>query len=274
MMLRELVQTARTLVARREREQPLADLTRQLGERERPRPFAESLTRPGMSVIAEFKRMSPARGPINPDADLGTFVASYESGGAAALSILTQEPDFGGSLDDVRVARGLSELPILCKDFVVDERQLVEAALAGADAVLIMVAVVNELDGMDLSRLLAAADELDLDCVVEVRTEAELEQALEADADVIGINNRSFDEPRYREVVDLQTTLDLMPEVPAGKAVVSESGISSRQQVEQLEGKGVDAVLIGTALMTASDPEHLLRELAGDEENTREHTLP
>jgi indole-3-glycerol phosphate synthase len=216
-------------------------------------------------VIAEFKRRSPSAGQIR-DADPAEFARAYEEGGAAALSVLTDEANFGGSLDDLREARRACELPVLQKDFIVDRYQLYEAALAGADAVLLIVAA---LDRDRLGELHSEARGLDLDCLVEVHGESELETALTADADVIGINNRNLDDMS----VDVETTFELITDVPAGKTVVSESGIADRATLRDLDDVGVDAVLIGEALMRAEDPEAKLRELTADEESTREHFL-
>ena len=265
-MIEELVGAARAGVERRRAEVPLEDLGRRLGERPEQRPFGEALTRPGLSVIAEFKRRSPSAGEISDGAAPGEIARAYEEGGAAALSVLTDETHFGGSLTDLTEARHACELPILQKDFIVDRYQLYEAALAGADAVLLIVAA---LDNEDLRSLHSEARGLDLDCLVEVHKESELETALTVDAEVIGINNRNLDDFS----VDIQTTFELMPDVPAGKTVVSESGIADRATLEELERVGVDAVLIGEALMRADDPAATLRELTADEDSTREHFL-
>jgi indole-3-glycerol phosphate synthase len=259
----QLIDGARDGVEARKRETPQAELEAQLSGRGRDRPFQEALTRPGLSVIAEFKRRSPSKGDIAPGADIATQVAAYERGGAAALSVLTDAPHFGGSLDDLRAARAAATLPIIRKDFIVDPYQLVEAAVHGADAVLL---IVRALSDRDLAALYEEARALDLDCLVEVHDADELERALEVDAEVIGINNRDLDEQR----VDIQTTFELMPDVPAGKTVVAESGISGREELFELERVGVDAVLIGGALMTSENPELKTRELTGFDE-TREH---
>ena len=187
---------------------------------------------------------------------------AYERGGASALSILTDGEHFGGSLADLRAARAATDLPILRKDFTLDRYQLYEAAAAQADAVLLIVAA---LEPDELAELHAEADALDLDCLVEVHDAEELEAALEVDAEVIGINNRDLGDFS----VDLERTFELLVDVPAGKTVVSESGIRSRDQVTELERVGVDAVLIGETLMRAEDPEVACRELAGTEENTQ-----
>ena len=265
-MIEQLISAAREGVERRRRALPQAELESRLTARAEDRPFSEALVRPGLSLVAEFKRRSPSAGEIAL-ADVGQQVQAYERGGAAALSILTDEVHFGGSLDDLEAARGACDLPILRKDFVVDPYQLYEAAVSGADAVLL---IVRALDDRNLELLQGEARALDLDCLVEVHEEADLERALEHGAEVIGINNRNLDEG----TVDVAVTYELMPDVPAGKTVVAESGISNRQQLDELERIGVDSVLIGEALMRADDPEAMARLLSGHEEGTSEHPLP
>jgi indole-3-glycerol phosphate synthase len=264
--LDQLVAAARESVERRRAEVPLNSLEARLPGRGEDRPFSEALVRPGLSLIAEFKRRSPSAGEIRPGAEVAEVVTAYERGGAAALSVLTEDAYFGGSIEDLRAAREASELPILRKDFTVDPYQLYEAAVSGADAVLLIVAA---LDDDDLASLYDHARALDLDCVVEVHDVDDLERALELDADVIGVNNRDL-----RDLsVDVATTPELMTDIPAGKTVVSESGYEHRAQLEELDRIGVDAVLIGEALMRAQDPEEMVRELLLDEETTREHYL-
>jgi indole-3-glycerol phosphate synthase len=252
--LDDLVAPTRARVKRRRRERPLAELERMVAAREEGRPFREALSRPGTSLIAEHKRRSPSAGTIRHGVGLPALVRAYESGGAAALSILTEEEHFGGSLQDLLDARAASGLPILQKDFTVDPYQLYEAKASGADAVLLVVA---SLDDGDLTRLYAEAHALDLDALVEVHDEGELDRALELDADVIGINNRDLED----FTVDVSRTFDLLHDVPAGKTVVSESGIADRGVVDELESIGVDAILVGEALMRAADPESAVREL-------------
>jgi indole-3-glycerol phosphate synthase len=262
-IIEQLIEGAREGVQERKRELPQPELEAQLSARGEDRPFQEALTRPGLSLIAEFKRRSPSKGDIAPGAEVAAQVSAYERGGAAALSVLTDKPHFGGSLEDLRAARDAASLPIIRKDFIVDPYQLYEAAVNGADAVLL---IVRALDDRELASLYEEARALDLDCLVEVHNAEELERALEVDAAVIGINNRDLDEQR----VDIQRTYELMPDVPAGKTVVAESGISGREELFELDRVGVDAVLIGGALMTAEDPELKTRELTGADE-TREH---
>jgi indole-3-glycerol phosphate synthase len=255
-VLDRIVDATRADVERRRREVPLAELEGRLSARD-DRPFSEALLRPGVSLIAEHKRRSPSAGEIRAGATVADIVAAYQRGGAAALSVLTEGPHFGGSLDDIREARGASSLPILRKDFVVDAYQVYESAAAGADAILLIVAALRP---PELAELHAEAAALDLDVLVEVHDEDELACALEVvDADVIGINNRdlaSFE-------VDVERTYELLSDVPAGKTVVSESGFHTREQIEDLERVGVDAVLIGESLMRAADPEAAVRDLVG-----------
>lgn len=256
-VLERIVDVTRDEVRRRRKQTPLADLESRLGPHREGRPFAEALVRPGVSIIAEHKRRSPSAGEIRAGATVTDIAQAYERGGAAALSVLTEGPHFGGTLADLEEARGAVELPILRKDFMVDAYQVYEAAVAGADAILLIVAA---LEPKDLVALYNEAIGVDLDVLVEVHDEEELETALEAiDMDVIGINNRNL----VDFTVDVERTYELLSDVPAGKTVVSESGFHTREQIEELERVGVDAVLIGETLMRAPDPEVALRDLTG-----------
>jgi indole-3-glycerol phosphate synthase len=255
-ILSEIVDRTWQDLDRRRRDHPLREFEAQLGTRAEPRPFAEALTRPGIVVIAEHKRRSPSEGAIREGATVEEIVTAYERGGAGALSVLTEPNFFGGSLDDLRAARAATNLPVLRKDFIVDPYQVYEAAAAGADAILLIVAALHP---DDLAVLLREARDLDLDALVEIHDEAELETALDADADLLGINNRDLTDFS----VDLQRTFDLLADVPAGKLVVSESGIAAREQLQELERVGVDAVLVGTSLMRAPDVEAACRDLCG-----------
>lgn len=261
--LEELVATAREEVERRKARVPLEDLRNAVGTLSGLRPFSEALVRPGLSVIAEFKRRSPSSGEISAGASVADVCAAYERGGAAALSVLTDEPNFGGSLDDLRTARAASSLPILRKDFIVDPYQVYESAAFGADAILLIVAAVEP---EELARLHREAVDLDLDVLVEVHNEEELETALEVlDPQVIGINNRDLTDFS----VDVERTYELLADVPAGKTVVSESGFYTREQLDELERVGVDAVLIGETLMRAPDVEAACRDLSGGGDHDR-----
>jgi len=264
--LDELVDAARQSVNERSGAVPMEELRSRLEARAEDRPFKEALVRPGVSVICEFKRRSPSAGDIRADAGVGEIVGAYERGGAAALSVVTESSSFGGSVEDLLAARTGSGLPILRKDFVVDSYQLLEAAVFGADAVLLIVAA---LDPNQLADLYDEAQSLDLDTLVEVHDEEDLEVALELGVDVIGINNRDLRSLK----VDLLTTEELITDVPAGKTVVAESGYSNREQIDELERIGVDAVLIGEAIMGSADPEQAVRDLCGDDMLTREHEI-
>ena len=255
-VLDRIVEATRHDVAQRRREVPVAQLERALERRGLDRPFSEALIRPGLSVIAEYKRRSPSAGPLREHDTVADVVAAYERAGAAALSVLTEHHHFAGSLEDVREARSASSLPILRKDFVVDPYQVYESAAVGADAMLLIVAA---LDQDELERLYTEALALDLDVLVEVHSERELERAFEIDADVIGINNRNLADLNLY----LETTLELLAHVPAGKTVVSESGYSTRDQLDELDEVGVDAVLVGETLLRAEDVEAACRELTG-----------
>ena len=255
-VLDRIVEATRDEVERRREIVPLAQLEAALGDRPESRPFQEALTRPGVSLIAEHKRRSPSAGVLREGSEVSEVVQAYERGGAAALSILTEPFHFDGSLEDLRAARAATHLPVLRKDFIVDPYQLYESAAAGADAILLIVAALHPDDLYDLLR---EARALDLDALVEVHNERELEVALDVEADVLGINNRDLGDFS----VDIERTYELLSDVPAGKTVVSESGFSTREQLDELERVGVDAVLIGETLMRADDVEEAARELTG-----------
>ena len=252
--LDQILETTRASVAERKKETPITALEERVSGSRPDRRFAEALARPGMSLIAEHKRRSPSAGAIREDLDLLAVTSAYEAGGAAALSILTEETWFGGSLDDLRAVRASTELPILRKDFTVDRYQLLEAAGAGADAVLLIVAA---LDRGELVELEAQAHGLGLDVLIEVHDADELEVALEMESPLIGVNNRNLKD----FTVDVERTFELLPGVPAGKTVISESGIQQPEQLERLDRVGVDAVLVGETLMRSADLESAVRDL-------------
>ncbi len=222
-----------------------------------PHDFAEALRGGEVAVIAEIKRASPSAGTIRAAGfDPAAIAARYEGAGAAALSVLTDEEFFQGHLDHLTAAREATGLPALRKDFMVDEYQVYEARAAAADAVLLIVAAL-EPDG--LQALLNLAEELGMAALVEAHNEAELARALDAGARVVGVNNRdltSFE-------VDLATTERLAPMVPEDRLLVTESGVHAREDVQRLAKAGVDAALVGTALMRADDPGRALRALVG-----------
>jgi indole-3-glycerol phosphate synthase len=214
-----------------------------------------ALDRPGLALIAEHKRRSPSAGPIRDGSTVREVVLAYERGGAAALSILTEGPGFGGSLDDLREARRVSRLPILRKDFTVETYQLYEALAEGADAILLIVAALP--DG-DLRRLHDLARELHLAALVEAHDEGELERAMAAGARLVGINSRDLTTLE----VDTRRTLELVQRIPADVTKVAESGFSTPTELQELEEAGFDAVLVGEALMGAPDIEAACRALS------------
>jgi indole-3-glycerol phosphate synthase len=211
-----------------------------------------------LNIIAEFKRRSPSKGFIRAGADPAVIAAAYEHAGAAAISVLTEQDYFAGSLDDLTAVRRATELPILRKDFVFDEYQVYEAALAGADALLLIVAALTD---DQLAALRATAeDELGLDALVEVHTNDELRRACAAGARLIGVNNRdlrTFD-------VSLDTSLLLAREAPPDVLLISESGLNSRTDLLRLRAAGFKGFLIGESLMSAESPEEALRGLLGE----------
>jgi indole-3-glycerol phosphate synthase len=254
--LETVVERTRAEVEARRQQVTAAELQARLGPARRGRPFSEALIAEGISLIAEMKRASPSKGPIRPEATVTEVVTAYQLAGASAVSVLTEPHWFGGSLDDLVEARAACDLPLLRKDFVVDEYQLLEARVAGADAVLLIVAA---LERGRMEELMGAASDLGLDVLVEVHDEKEVETAVESGAEVIGINNRDL----HSLEVDLETTFELLADVPAGTVVVAESGITENEDVERLERAGVDAILVGEALMRADDPVQAVRELLG-----------
>ncbi|MHB8160035.1 MAG: indole-3-glycerol phosphate synthase TrpC [Thermoleophilia bacterium] len=259
--LEKILASTREDLGVRMRRRDLAAVKSAVGELQpgpRSRSLIEALRAPGMSVIAEVKRASPSKGDIRPGLDVAEVVSLYERAGASAISVLTEERHFKGSLDDLRAARQACGLPLLRKDFIVDPYQIWEAAEAGADAVLLIVAALSP---SQLDRLLEESVVVGVDCLVEVHNAGELEIAkLALDSGppaAIGINNRDL---RTFEV-HLETTLNLIKSVPEGMSVVSESGIRNREDVDTLADAGVKAVLIGETLMRSPDPGAKLREL-------------
>lgn len=262
-ILEQIVASSRWELERRKQQRPLTELKAswQASSAERAQPsgpsrhrLREALVGGPAGVIAEFKRRSPSAGILRPGATLPEMVGAYGRGGAAAISVLTEGPHFGGSLEDLAQARACSELPLLCKDFIIDEYQLYEAQAAGADGVLLIVAA---LELTALERLLEGAHALGLDALVEVHDHAELEIAGGVGAELVGINNRDL----HDFSVDVGRTVELMEDVRPAMTVVSESGISSREQIQALQDLGVSAVLVGESLMRSPDPEATLAGL-------------
>ncbi|MGI8609298.1 MAG: indole-3-glycerol phosphate synthase TrpC [Candidatus Dormibacteria bacterium] len=226
--------------------------------RERPsrRDFAAALAGgPEPALIAEFKRRSPSKGDLRAGADVAEFCGAFARAGASAISVLTN-PDFGGDLRDLRAARKSVELPLLRKDFVIDPRQVLEAAAAGADCVLLITRIVSPAELLDLSE---TAAELGLQTLVEVYEESELEAALGAGPTLLGVNSRDL----ATFAVDSGKFARIAAALPEGLPMVAESGVSSRKQAVAAARAGARAVLVGEALMTAPDPATKVRELVG-----------
>lgn len=226
------------------------------GSPDQPRPsLANALRRETVAVIAELKRRSPSKGILNNALNAGLSVR-FERGGAAAISVLTEPTFFGGALEDLIAVRAAVSLPLLRKDFHIDGSQLVEARLAQASAILL---IVRALPPDDLPKLMIAAKHLELETLVEVRSEAELERALDAGAEIIGVNSRDLETLE----VDERVPKRLMPLIPSHVIGVWESGVHDAADVQRAAERGAHAVLVGSALSRASDPEELVRSLSG-----------
>jgi len=261
-ILEKIIERRRARLAEEAARRPL-DALRPEAERARSaataHAFRAALSGAGrVNVIAEFKRASPSKGVINGGAEPAAVARAYEAGGAAAVSVLTERDFFGGSLEDLAEVRAATRLPVLRKDFVVDEYQIFEAAAAGADAVLLIVAA---LDDATLRRLRELAeDALGLDALVEVHDAEEMRRAAEAGARVVGVNNRDL---RTFQVT-LETSVALAGSAPAGATLVSESGINTGEDVRRLLSSGYGAFLVGESLMRSGRPERALRSLRGE----------
>lgn len=251
--LSEILERKRTEVDERIAQVDAATLRRSLNAVSPPRGFRAALTGRGgpVRVIAEVKRASPSAGAIRSDADAVALAKRYAEGGAAAISVLTDGPGFGGSLDDLRAVRAAVQVPVLRKDFIVDPYQVLEARAAGADAVLLIVAALEQ---AQLASLLEEVASLGMDALVEVHTARELAQALEVGAEIVGINNRDLTSFR----VDLAVSEALLPQIPERVVAISESGVRALEDAVRLRAAGASNLLIGEALVRAPSPESLL----------------
>jgi len=257
MILDEILARTRADLPARQAVRPWSILEREVALRRPARSLAGALRRPGqVTCIAEFKRRSPSKGWIREGAAVSDIVPHYAAAGASALSVLTDEPFFGGRLADLTAARALVDIPILRKDFIVDEYQIAEARAAGADAILLIVAALDE---PTLRLLFAAAARWGAECLVEAHDREEVERAVALGATVIGINHRDL--RTFQMVPDL--ALELRPHIPRECILVAESGIRTRGDVERLGAGAIDAMLVGESLMRAPDPGQALRELLG-----------
>jgi indole-3-glycerol phosphate synthase len=230
-------------------------LEREAGARPRPPSLAHALRRERVAVIAEVKRRSPSAGLIRDDLDPGERATLYARHGAAAISVLTDRAHFGGSVEDLRAAASRVEVPVVRKDFILDELQVIEARAAGAAAVLL---IVRALPPERLGALLGCARAAGLEALVEVHTAPELDRALGAGAEIVGVNSRDLDTFK----IDVSGAWELLARVPADRVAVAESGMHAPEDVERAAVAGADAVLVGTALSSATDPAGLLRRLS------------
>jgi len=256
MILDQIVATTWKLLEERKIRKPLVQIEQVLSQQSSPTDLAKALKGSSIKLLAEVKRASPSRGVFCPDLDPGALARDYTRGGASAISVLTEPEYFKGSLADLEKVRAEVALPILCKDFIVDSYQIHEARACGADSVLLIVAILSQ---VKMRELLGIIHSLAMTALVEIHNREELERALALNPSIIGINNRNLADFS----VDLRTTLQLRPFIPRDKVVVSESGISKRADVLNLEDAGVDAILVGESLVSSSDPAGKIKELLG-----------
>jgi len=256
-VLGEIVARTRERVRERKAALPLEQLLASAPPATSHRAFGHAISRVSVNVIAEFKRRSPSRGTIREGLAPDEVAIAYENAGAAALSVLTEEDYFAGSLEDLRRARSATLLPVLRKDFVIDPYQVWEAAILGADAVLLIVAALSD---PELRALSEAAEGAGLETLVEVHDREELDRALAIGCSIVGVNNRNL----KSMVVDLETALGLAAAIPDHVVAVAESGIATGDDVHRLRGAGFDAFLVGEHLMRAPDPGAALAALLVD----------
>ena len=261
-ILEKILARKREEIAAAQKRQPLNKLQERLASVAPPRGFARAiqnrLEKDLPAVIAEIKKASPSKGLIREDFDPAWLAQNYEHGGAACLSVLTDRDFFQGAPEFLQAARDACTLPVLRKDFMIDSYQMVESRILGADAILLIVAA---LDDVVMQRLAESALALEMDVLVEVHDAAELQRALQLEGDdqrlLLGINNRNLRNFK----TSLETTIDLLQQVPAGRTVISESGIFTPADISRLQSAGVNAFLIGEALMRQPDPGAALRQL-------------
>ncbi len=254
-ILEDIVAAVRRRLVEKKEQIPLAELERYARDREPPHDMKVALKGEDIRFIAEVKRASPSKGWLCPELKPSAMACYYARGGAAAISVLTEPDFFKGSLTDLAEVRRAVELPLLRKDFTIDPYQVYEARVYGADALLLIVSVLSD---KELKSLLTLTHDMGMSALVEVHNENEVERALASRASLIGINNRNLKDFS----VNIETSLRLRPLLPPEVVVVSESGINSAEDVQRLRKAGIDAVLVGTALVTSADPEAKLRELA------------
>jgi len=255
MFLDKIVAEKREELKQRQEAVPMPELRAAIMERPAPLDLAPALSGDNLRLIAEVKRASPSRGVMRADLDPVKLASTYAQCGAAAISVLTESRYFGGSQEDLEaIKHALPDIPLLRKDFILKPYQVFESCAWGADAVLLIVAI---LDDAELGELLSLSHALGMQCLVEVHNRDELERALACDTRIIGINNRDLDTMN----VDINVTRQLRPPIPRGRIVVSESGIKGRDEAQKLKEWKVNAILVGEALVTADDVAAKIKEL-------------
>ena len=263
MILDEIIADKKKELAGTKQEKSFADVKSAAADSEPTRGFETALAGGGeIRIIAEVKKASPSKGVIREDFDPVGIAKAYAEGGAACISVLTEKKYFQGSLDYLAKIRRAVGLPLLRKDFIIDEYQIFEARSAGADALLLIAAC---LDRGQMEDYLGTAQSIGLDALVEVHTARDLDKALSIGATLVGVNNRNLN----TFGVDLQTTIDMMKDIPRDRTVVSESGIATRAQVQMLQETGVAAILVGESLMREEDPGKKVKELLGRALNSK-----
>jgi indole-3-glycerol phosphate synthase len=252
-VLDKIVADKKEEVKQRKKAVSISELESRISQRADTLDFAAALKKNGVGIIAEVKKASPSKGVLSPDLNPVALARTYADNGAAAVSVLTESKYFQGSLDHLAEIREAVKTPLLRKDFIFDPYQVYESRAYGADALLLIAAI---LETEQLDELLALSYELGLDCLVEVHNESEAEKAIDSGAHIIGINNRDL----ATFEVDIGTTMRLRPLIPEDRIAVSESGISRRKDLDNLKSWGVDAALVGEALLTSSDIVAKMRE--------------
>lgn len=257
MILDEIVRRKRERLQESKIKFPLNDIKEKIRDLAPDREFKKAIKREkgnAIKLIAEIKKASPSRGIIRGDFDPVEIASIYEGKGASSVSVLTEEDFFMGKLSDLSAVRKSVKLPILRKDFIFDDYQVYESRLNGADAILLIASILERLQIEDLMGL---AGELGMDSLVEIHNMKELDRALMAEAEIIGINNRNLETLK----VDIDTTFKIIRDIPLKKIVVSESGIKGRKDIERIEEERIDAILVGTAFMEADDIGKKVEEL-------------
>jgi indole-3-glycerol phosphate synthase len=253
-ILEQIVEYKKAELEKTKAAMPLSRLVDRVRSLPPTRNFKKAITAAPMTIIAEVKKASPSKGIMCPDFDPLKLAEAYDRNGAAAISVLTESQFFLGRLEYLEAIKAKVKIPLLRKDFILEPYQVFESRAAGADAMLLIAAILNE---NELARLLKLARETGLACLVEVHDETEVQKALRCGADIIGINNRDL----KTFVTDIEVTLRLRSLLPAGVIAVSESGISGKTEIDLLKRCGVNAILIGEALVTADSPDARLKEM-------------